>query len=387
MKYTFVIPTLNRAECLKLPVESILNAKESDNVQIIISNNKSDDDTQAVVKRFRDSRIMYVETPSRMSMSRNWEFASKFIGSEESIVCYLGDDDILSPNALEIVRQLFENYNIDAVSRESGYYFTPDCPTRYAGWLMLPPINGNITQENSILSLRKVANGYLHYGNLPTLYHGFVRSQLIRRAIRKGSLFNKACPDIYSDIALAAMNIDYIRISYPLTLGVASPKSNGLNSDLNNSLGQEFMRSSQNDFFHRYYLGSVQLHVVDCLEDVLDRHPCDIKVNYARFYALALAELRARQLNEAMESLVNISGKQVARIFLEFCTARALVLSKAIVKKLLLSVGLFGLALKLKSPSREGFGYRGDLRKSHDIDNPLDCLKLIEANVSPKLKK
>jgi glycosyltransferase involved in cell wall biosynthesis len=98
-----VIPTRERAEPLYWAIKSCL-LQDYSNYKIVISDNDSMDNTAEIVHAFSDSRIEYIKTSRRLSMSENWEFALKHV--DEGYVIYLGDDDGLVPNVLTIVAGL-----------------------------------------------------------------------------------------------------------------------------------------------------------------------------------------------------------------------------------------------------------------------------------------
>jgi glycosyltransferase involved in cell wall biosynthesis len=382
MKYVFVIPTLNRADVLHWSIESILEQEGEHEIEIIVSNNKSDDSTECIVAGYNDARIKYIEPAQRLSMSKNWEFASQYIDCEDSVVCYLGDDDLISPDALNIVSSLMQDRKIDAVSRTTGYYYTQDCKNARAGWLSLPPIDGYAQIKESHAVLKDVAMGKSHYGELPTLYHGFVRGRLISKIRKHGPLFNKACPDIYSDIALACIGINYAHVSYPITLGVASPKSNGLNSLMKTNIGEEFFKDSLRDMPHMYYVKSISMQILESLEELLSLYGLHYNINYDYFYKSALADIPYSDINHAMHSLAKISGRKYLRIKIDSLRSGVASKLKILVKNLLHKSGLLDLFNAYNASSKQNtFMYFGDLKKSEGLESPQECLAFIRNNV------
>jgi glycosyltransferase involved in cell wall biosynthesis len=381
MKYIFVIPTLNRADVLHWSIESILEQEGKHEIEIIVSNNKSDDATEKVVAGYADTRIRYVEPALRLSMSKNWEFASQYIDCEDSVVCYLGDDDLLSPDALNIVDSLMQDSKIDAVSRTTGYYYTQDCNNALAGWLSLPLVDGSVEIKESHDVLKDVAMGKSHYGKLPTLYHGFVRGKLISEIKKHGPLFNKAAPDIYSDIALACIGVHYAHVRYPITLGVASPKSNGLNSLTKSRIGEEFIKDSLRDMPHTYYIGSVSMQTLESLEELLSLYELLYDISYGHFYRSALAEIPHRDIGHAMHSLAEIGGRSNWRITIDSLSSRLASRLKISAKALLYKSGLLDLYTHNASSRQNAFMYFGDLAQSEGLTSPQECLAFIRNNV------
>lgn len=94
-KVTIAIPTYNRSELLKASLESAL-AQDYLDYQVLVLDNASEDDTEAVVRSFADSRITYVRHETNIGMFRNWQLAVKINSSPYLNI--LSDDDILLPD-------------------------------------------------------------------------------------------------------------------------------------------------------------------------------------------------------------------------------------------------------------------------------------------------
>ena len=72
--FTVVIPTRERCDTLEHTLRTCV-MQEYTNLEIIVSDNYSQDHTREVVEYFKDSRIRYINTGKRISMSDNYEFA------------------------------------------------------------------------------------------------------------------------------------------------------------------------------------------------------------------------------------------------------------------------------------------------------------------------
>lgn len=94
-KVTIAIPTYNRSEFLKASLQSVLGQDYSD-FQVLVLDNASTDDTEAVVRSFTDSRITYVRNETNIGMFRNCNRAIELNSSP--YLSILGDDDLLLPN-------------------------------------------------------------------------------------------------------------------------------------------------------------------------------------------------------------------------------------------------------------------------------------------------
>ena len=102
-KFTIVIPTRERCDTLYWSLHTCVSQRY-ENLEILVSDNYSQDATRDVVMSFNDPRIRYVNTGKRVSMTANWEFALAHV--EDGYVTYIGDDDGMMPNALVELNQL-----------------------------------------------------------------------------------------------------------------------------------------------------------------------------------------------------------------------------------------------------------------------------------------
>ena len=94
-KVTIAIPTYNRSELLKASLQSVL-AQDYSDFQVLVLDNASGDDTEAVVRSFADSRITYVRNETNIGIFRNWQRA--IAKNSSPYLSILSDDDILLPN-------------------------------------------------------------------------------------------------------------------------------------------------------------------------------------------------------------------------------------------------------------------------------------------------
>jgi len=74
IKFNVIIPTRERADVLVHCLRTVV-AQDYENLEIIVSDNHSSDNTWEVVESFGDKRIRYINTGRRLSMSSNWEYA------------------------------------------------------------------------------------------------------------------------------------------------------------------------------------------------------------------------------------------------------------------------------------------------------------------------
>lgn len=106
-KVTIAIPTYNRSELLKTSLKSAL-AQDYPDFQVLVLDNASTDDTEAVVRSFADSRITYIRNETNIGMFRNWMRTVEMNSSP--YLSILSDDDILLPNFIHESVLALDNY-------------------------------------------------------------------------------------------------------------------------------------------------------------------------------------------------------------------------------------------------------------------------------------
>lgn len=110
-RLTIVIPTVDRAYCLRRAVESAL-AQDTPDLDILVSNNASEDDTRTVlasiVETHRDSRLRVVHHPRRLSIVDHGNF---LLGEARGdLFLGLSDDDWIEPSMASRALSLFRTH-------------------------------------------------------------------------------------------------------------------------------------------------------------------------------------------------------------------------------------------------------------------------------------
>ncbi len=118
------IPTWNRGDFLKLNLEQLVSQlpELSYPIEILVSDNASTDDTQAVVAAFlnRGLPVCYIRNPENIGSDHN--IAQCFNLAKGQYVLILGDDDLLIDGALKRLEQLLSQKSYGAVAfRAYGY--------------------------------------------------------------------------------------------------------------------------------------------------------------------------------------------------------------------------------------------------------------------------
>lgn len=93
--FSIIIPTYNRAKDLKFAIQCIL-MQDFENFEIVISNNNSIDNTDDIVKGFKDKRIVYIKHKTNLGWIKS---LSKAIAlAKGSYIILQGDDDFILHN-------------------------------------------------------------------------------------------------------------------------------------------------------------------------------------------------------------------------------------------------------------------------------------------------
>ena len=97
MKISILIPTFNRAQYLPRAVESALS-QDYNNIEVIVSDNASTDNTMEVMERFKDNKnFKYFRNNKNLGMVRNWKKELDEYSSGDYFII-LSDDDYLVDN-------------------------------------------------------------------------------------------------------------------------------------------------------------------------------------------------------------------------------------------------------------------------------------------------
>jgi glycosyltransferase involved in cell wall biosynthesis len=223
---SLLIATRERANTLAFTLRTTLN-QQSPDLEIIVSDNASEDSTPRVVGAFQDSRLRYFRTASRLSMCDNYEFAlSKARGR---YVIFIGDDDGVMPRALDGLIRTIESQSeqliytwplnvydwpVDGRSAKVAHYAAP-IPARRV--------------QLKVRARRAVELGSWKYYDLPSPYHSAVPREILEAIrLRTGRVFHSTQPDVFTGLAIPAFADAALNLGYSITLNGRSASSNGL---------------------------------------------------------------------------------------------------------------------------------------------------------------
>ncbi len=149
------IPTFNRAPALAAAVRSALNQSYT-NVEVIVSDNCSIDNTAEMISSFHDDRLRYVRHETNRGMVANFNACLDMASG--AFFLMLSDDDTLRTNAIEkLVSPLLEGLQ-GASAGSIGMTWCP-CSTVDSNGKELWTTAAGVPLEPSIEMLMRAING------------------------------------------------------------------------------------------------------------------------------------------------------------------------------------------------------------------------------------
>jgi len=224
IKFTVIVPTRERCETLEWTLKTCVT-QDYDNLEIIVSDNLSQDATRDVVETYKDKRIRYVNPGKRLSMSHNWEFALSYATGD--YIAFVGDDDGLMPNGVEYAAEFLSETKTDAfICRKPLYYWANMLSEEYRNILVLY-LKDSLEKLDSVEMLKKITT-FETLDKAPLIYDGFVKKEILDKIKNmSGRFFNSQIPDVYSSIAILGVIPDYYYTTKPFLIQGISSKSTG----------------------------------------------------------------------------------------------------------------------------------------------------------------
>jgi len=244
-----IVPTRNRCQTLASTLRTCLE-QDYERLEVIVSDNHSDDETADVVAAFRDRRLRYVNSGRRLSMSGNFEFALGH--STADYVAFVGDDDGLMPGAIAKVAELVSATGAPAVASSSVLYTWPSFPLEnMRNQARVRDTRPGVVWKDAATEVAQLVRYDGRERNyvwgLPTVYRGFVSAAVIARATVDGRYFNSITPDAYSAFVNSFFIESYLYSNEPLTLEGVSGSSNGASQIFGSDQREENRYLEEND--------------------------------------------------------------------------------------------------------------------------------------------
>lgn len=109
---SIILPTYNRANVLPYAIRNVLSQSHT-NLELIIVDDNSPDDTQAVIKSFNDSRIRYVRNEPNLKLPRTLN--KGFSIAQGELLTWTSDDNLFADNAIEKMVAFIQTKQCDCV--------------------------------------------------------------------------------------------------------------------------------------------------------------------------------------------------------------------------------------------------------------------------------
>lgn len=219
-RYSLVVPTRNRAALLSDALASATALTHPD-VEIIVSDNASTDDTREVATTTGDPRVRYVRTDTVLAQSASWDFAVTHASGD--YVTILGDDDGIVPSLYERIDDVLVDHPGRAVAWREAWYTHGAFP---------PP--GLAEAETNVLTIEAMPGGVREVRGPDQLERFFARREqaplpgVVNSAIprdvlervrgRVGRLFPAPDPAVSIITAILALEPSYVAVDQPLGL-------------------------------------------------------------------------------------------------------------------------------------------------------------------------
>lgn len=225
---SIVIPTRSRAHLLACAVRSALEQSYR-NIEVLICDNNSQDDTPAVAASFKgDSRVKYIRTSGSLSMPDNWDFSLKH--ATGSFVTFLTDDSVLFPKSMEVAMGELARAGQDvAVWRHAAYYYPDWLEPSRQNVLYIPRTTGSARiLDSSVMLGRLFGMDSGSWIDIPKSLNSICRRKVIDAVVaRQGRFFPPSCPD-YSSAAGVMLNTPtYLLIDKALYVDSVTKESIG----------------------------------------------------------------------------------------------------------------------------------------------------------------
>ena len=296
-KFTIILPTRERADTLYFALKTCVSQNYPE-LQILVSDNCSQDNTYDIVHSFNDPRIKYIRPLERLSMSHHWEFALGHV--TEGFITFLGDDDGFLPNCLSEIDSLINQHRVSAVNWRSDQYLWPSFNFNQRANLLKVSLEDShaildgATELTALISCRK------GYEIVPWLYKGFVDVAVVRQVKQTSKFFFcSRIPDVYSGIALATVIDKYIYSYTPYTLDGISGNSNGASFGMGTKekAAANLFLSENNLPMHEgfLYCQSAHLLTAESVFQAIDHRvldPNEFKVDIIPFLEAAFKEVQ-----------------------------------------------------------------------------------------------
>ena len=261
--FSVIIPTKDRAPYLYHTLRTC-SLQEYENLEIIVSDDGSVDDTRAVVEEAarKDQRIRYVTPGAGVGMLDNFEFALAQV--KPGYVLALGGDDGLLPHGIRGMRDLLRETGQEMLAWPPPVYFYAKTRLKTAQMVLhikggRPRTGRRIISSLSFLERQARELSYVWDLESPMFYvKGVTSTKLVEKVRARspdGRFYACATPDGYSGIVLAGEVPSYAFSGAPYSLHAISPTSMGVgylaDTDQARKQSEDFFKAASRKPMHR----------------------------------------------------------------------------------------------------------------------------------------
>lgn len=214
---SILIPTRNRARYLPHAIKSCLDIPSRE-IEVIVSNNCSTDDTLQVLHSFNDDRFTFINQVKPLQMHENWECLLNLANGRW--VTFIGDDDAVLPYILDSLNHFEQTFpHIEAIigSRAIFQWHAVDAP-HISSYSLSYSNSSQLCDSKS--KLRRILALSDSYHSSPQIYAGGLHRRSLINRVRNsqgGVYFKSLSPDSYSACLALLHTCEYLQVNYPLS--------------------------------------------------------------------------------------------------------------------------------------------------------------------------
>lgn len=277
-KVSIIIPTLNRAHLLKSALKSALE-QDYKNLEIVVCDDFSEDNTKEVVEAFNDKRIVYIRAEKRLNISDTFEFALE--KAEGEYITFLADTAYLLEHSISTAMQEIEKFNTKIAMWRNYRYCSPDwLEFRRRNTLQIPKVTLKSYLLNSKIYLERFYNN-IREPIVPRSINSLCHRSIIEKAINiQGRFFSHPTPDYTSTVSMLINSDEFLFIDKLLYIGGIGPMNIGASLGFNFGKGyQDFLKGFNQKLEEVAFLGIpvTSAYIIKGLENVrnfyLDKCP------------------------------------------------------------------------------------------------------------------
>lgn len=317
---SIVIPTRNRAHLLQSAIASALE-QTFENLEVLISDNYSTDNTKDLVDSFNNSKLRYVRTDEPLAMPDSWEFAFRHAKGE--YITYLCDDTYLFPDTVEIVMKYLDIYSVKLAVWNMCTYFAPDwMESMRKNLLYIPSTSFKPYLFSSEESLQKLFNLEPALA-MPKFLNSICHRSLAQKVIKaQKHLFIPPAPDYSVAVGLLRTVEKYLFLDWPLYVDGKFPESIGAVSRFNwGKATEEYLKEFKENLEFTQMVDldipTVSVAIAQSLENAKRLYPNNIRyeINRVRMIRDSINDLMVHEshgtnVKQAWQVLDNYLSRQ-----------------------------------------------------------------------------